>query len=133
MKKVDSTIVKETTYVALVTLVLSVLMQSVFLVLGKWNLSVLFSNILGAFFSVLNFFLMGLTIQSSLGKEVKDAKNRMKLSQTLRTLMMFLVAVVAYVVSYFNIIAVVIPYLFPRIAVTLRGLTIKKGNEVKDE
>ena len=132
MKKVDSTVVKETTYVALVTLVLSVLMQSIFLVLGKWNLSVLFSNVLGAFFAVLNFFLMGLTIQFSLGKEVKDAKNRMKLSQTLRTLMMFLVAVVAYVVSYFNIIAVVIPFLFPRIAVTLRGLTIKKGNEVEN-
>lgn len=132
MKKVDSTVVKETTYVALVTLVLSVLMQSIFLVLGKWDLSVLFSNVLGAFFAVLNFFLMGLTIQFSLGKEVKDAKNRMKLSQTLRTLMMFLVAVVAYVVSYFNIIAVVIPFLFPRIAVTLRGLTIKKGNEVEN-
>lgn len=133
MRKVDSTVVKETKYVALLTLVLSVLMQSVFLILGKWDYTILLSNLFGGFFAVLNFFLMGLTVQFALGKDVKDAQTRMKLSQTLRTLMMFVVAVVAYLVPVFNVIAVVIPFLFPRIAVTVRGLTIKKRNEVENE
>ena len=63
MKKVDSTIIKETIFVASVTLVLSALMQSVFLIIGKWDYDVLLGNLLGGVAAVLNFFLMGLTVQ----------------------------------------------------------------------
>ncbi len=126
LKKVDATIWKETGYVALVTLVLSVLMQSVFLIVGKWDITVLLGNLLGGIAAVGNFFLMGLTVQSALGLDAKEAKNRMKLSQMLRTLLLFAFAVVGYVVSVFNLIAVILPYIFPRIAVALRALSIKK-------
>ena len=126
MKKIDSTVIKETGFVALMTLVMSVFLQSVFLVIGKWDYTVLLGNLLGAFAGIANFFLMGLTVQSSLGLEVKDAKSRMKLSQMLRTLLMFAVAVVGYLVPVFNLITVVIPFLFPRIAVTVRAIMIKK-------
>ena len=126
MKKIDSTVLKETAFVAAVTLVLSALLQSVFLVIEKWDYTVLLGNVLGAAAGIGNFFLMGLTVQSSLGLEVKDAKSRMKLSQTLRTLLMFAVAVVGYLVPVFNLITVVIPFLFPRIAVTVRAIMIKK-------
>ena len=126
MKKIDATVVKETGFVAVMTLILSVLLQAVFLVIGKWDYTVLLGNVLGAFAGIANFFLMGLTVQASLGLEVKDAKSRMKLSQTLRTLLMFAVAVVGYLVPVFNLITVVIPFLFPRIAVTVRAIMIKK-------
>ncbi len=126
MKKIDATVLKETGYIAMVTLILSVLMQSVFLVVGKWDVTVLLGNLLGGVAAIGNFFLMGLTVQSALGLEVKDAKNRMKLSQMLRTLLLFGVAVVGYVVSVFNLLAVIIPYLFPRIAVALRAFSVKK-------
>ena len=126
LKKIDSTVLKETAYVALVTLILSVLMQSVFLIAGKWDYTVLLGNLLGGLAAVGNFFIMGLTVQSALGMDVKDAKSRMKLSQTLRTLLMFIVAVIGYVVPVFSLLAVVIPYLFPRIAVTLRAFSVKK-------
>ena len=126
MKKIDSTVIKETGFVALMTLIMSVLLQAVFLVIGKWDYTVLLGNLLGALAGIANFFLMGLTVQSSLGLEVKDAKSRMKLSQMLRTLLMFAVAVVGYLVPVFNLITVVIPFLFPRIAVTVRAIMIKK-------
>ncbi len=126
MKKIDVTVKKETAFVALVTLVLSVLMQAVFLVAGKWNETVLYGNLLGGVTAVGNFFLMGLTVQSALGLDVKDAKARMKLSQTGRNLLMFAVAAVGYAVSAFNLLAVVIPYVFPRIAVALRGNSMKR-------
>lgn len=128
MKKVDSTVIKETVYIALVTLILSVLMQSVFLIAGKWNYTVLLGNLLGGIAATANFFIMGLTVQSALGMDVKDAKSKMKLSQMLRTLMMFIVAVVGYVAPVFSLLAVVIPYMFPRIAVALRAITLKKQN-----
>ncbi len=125
MKKIDATVLKETGHIAVVTLILSVLMQSVFLVVGKWDVTVLLGNLLGGVAAIGNFFLMGLTVQSALGLDAKEAKNRMKLSQMLRTLLLFGVAVVGYVVSIFNLLAVIIPYLFPRIAVALRALSIK--------
>ncbi len=129
LKKIDSTVLKETRFVALVTLVLSVLMQSVFLIIGKWNYTVLLGNLLGGVCAVGNFFLMGLTVQSALGLEVKEAKNRMKISQMLRTLLMFVIAVIGYIISIFNLLAVIIPYLFPRIAVTFRAISVKKTGE----
>lgn len=126
MKKIDSTVLKETANVALVTLIFSVLMQSVFLIAGKWNYTVLLGNLLGGAAAIGNFFLMGLTVQSALGLDAKDAKSRMKLSQMLRTLLLFAVAVIGYAVPVFNLLTVVIPYVFPRIAVALRALSLKK-------
>ncbi len=126
MKKIDRTVLKETSFVLIFILIFSVLMQSVYLIIGKWNYTVLLGNLLGAVAAGGNFLLMGLTVQSALGNEVKDAKNKMKLSQSLRLLMMFVVALVGYLVPVFDIVAVVIPFVFPRIAVALRYFFIKK-------
>lgn len=129
VKKTDPVVVKETLYVALVTLILSVLMQAVFLVIGKWDYTVLLGNILGALASVGNFFIMGISVQKALDKEEKDAKNTMKLSQTLRMFVLFAVAAVGCLVPVFSTIAVVIPFLFPRIAVAFRAAFIRKRGD----
>ncbi|MBE7057449.1 MAG: hypothetical protein E7388_08445 [Ruminococcaceae bacterium] len=129
MKKVDPTVIKETLYVLGFSLIMSALMQIVFLLVGRWDFTVLFGNLLGIVASVGNFFLMGLTIQSALEKEEKDAKNQMKLSQSMRLLMLFVIAVVGYMVPVFNTIAVVVPYLFPRVCVMIRTFVIKDKGE----
>lgn len=126
MKKIDSTVLKETKYVALVTIILSVLMQAVFLIIGKWNYTVLLGNLLGGVTSVGNFLLMGLTVQTALGLDEKDARARMKLSQTLRNLLLFAVAIIGHLAPIFNLLAVVITYIFPRVAVAFRAISIKK-------
>ena len=125
MKKFDPAVRAQLLYVAAATLILSVLLQAVFLVIGYWDYTVLLGNLLGIVAAVGNFLLMGLTVQSALDKEAKDAKNFMKLSQTMRVLLLFVIAVVAYVVPVFNVLAAVIPYLFPRFAIAFRPL-IKK-------
>lgn len=126
MKKIDKTVLQETVFVFAFILIFSVLMEAVYLVIGKWELSVLLGNILGAAAAGGNFFLLGLTVQSALGKDEKEAKNRMKLSQVLRMLMLFIVALIGYLVPVIDIVAVVIPFVFPRIAVALRYFFIKK-------
>ena len=126
MKKIDATVKKETTYILAITVILSVFMQSVFLIAGKWDYTVLLGNMLGIIAAVGNFFVMGINIQNALGREEKEAKNLIKLSQTLRMLALFVIAVIGYLVPVFNIVAVIIPYLFPRIAVSLRPLFIKE-------
>lgn len=126
MKKIDATVLKETGFIAAFTIILSLLMQSVFLIIGKWDYTVLLGNLLGYLAAVGNFFLLGLTVQSAVEKEEKEAKNLMKLSSTLRLLMMFVIAIIGYVVPVFNIIAMIIPYLFPRIALAVRPAFLKK-------
>ena len=54
-------------------------------------------------------------------------KNLIKVSQSLRLLMMFAVALIGYLVPVFNTVAVILPFLFPRIAVAVRPLFMKKG------
>lgn len=126
MKKIDKTVRKETLYIFLFTLVMSVFMESVYLIIGKWDYTVLLGNLLGAFAATGNFLIMGITVQNALEKDEKDAKNLMKFSQSLRMFLLFAVALIGHLVPFFNLIAVVIPFIFPRIAVTLRALYIKK-------
>ncbi|MBP3442163.1 MAG: hypothetical protein J6L62_05095 [Clostridia bacterium] len=126
MKKIDSTVLKETGYIFLFTFIFSMLMQSVFLIIGKWDYTVLLGNLLGLAGAVGNFFIMGLTVQSALNKSEDDAKKLMKLSQSLRMLMLFAVALIGHLVPFFNLIAVVIPLIFPRIGIAVRSLFIKK-------
>lgn len=126
MKKIDPTVLREFGYISAFTVIFSVLMQSVFLIIGKWDYTVLLGNLLGAAAAVGNFLLLGITVQTALDKEEKDAKNLMKISQTGRMFMLFAVAMIGYLVPIFNVIAVVIPYLFPRIAIALRPLFMKK-------
>ena len=109
MKKIDQTVLETTRYIGLCTLVLSALMQAVFLVLGRWNITVLLGNALGGGVAVLNFFLMGLTVQKAVVLEEKEAKSAMKVSQLYRNLMLIVTAVVGIAVSIFNSIAVIVP------------------------
>ena len=127
MKKIDPTVLKETAYITVFTIIFSMLMQAVFLIVQKWDYTVLLGNLLGIIAVVLNFLLMGITVQNAVLKEEKDAKNLMKLSQTGRLFMMFVFALIGYLVPVFNAIAVVIPFLFPRIAIMLRPFFMKKG------
>ena len=124
--KIDSVVIKETAYIGVWALILSAAMQAVFLLLGKWEYTVLLGNILGAGAAVLNFFLMGITVQIAVVKEEKEARQTVKTSQSLRMLLLMLILVPALVFPCFNPIAAVIPLLFPRIAIIFRQLFDKK-------
>ncbi len=125
MKRIDRTVLRETVYIAAFTLIFSMLMQAVFLVINKWDYTVLLGNLLGYVGAVGNFLLMGITVQNALGKGEKEAANLMKFSQRGRLFLLFVLALVAYLVPVFNIIAAVIPLIFPRIAIALRPLVVK--------
>ena len=129
MQKVDKTVAKETAYIAVTAFIMSMLLQAVFLIIHYWDYTVLLGNVLGYAAAVLNFFLMGLTVQKAVTMSEEDAKTRVKLSQMLRLLMLALFAVAAGVFKCFNLITFVIPLLFPRIAITFRPFLDKKNNK----
>ena len=59
--KVDKTVIKETKFIAIIVLLLSAIMQAVFLIIRRWDLSVLFGNLISALVMIGNFFFMGIT------------------------------------------------------------------------
>ena len=129
MLKTDPTVKKETVYIAVWSVLFSLLMEAVFLVLSRWDYTVLLGNLLGLFISVGNFFLLGLTVQKAVTKDEKEAKTVMKLSQTYRNLGIVVLVGLGIILDCFNTVAVILPVFFPRIAIFLRPLFDKKTDK----
>ncbi|MBE6712982.1 MAG: hypothetical protein E7580_05630 [Ruminococcaceae bacterium] len=126
MKKVDPTVLKETRYIGIVTLLFGILQQAVFLILGKWELSVLLGGVYGWLSALGNFFLMCLAVQKAVSQDEKAAKSTLKLSQSIRMLGLFLLALAAYLIPILNTVAAILPYLYPGIAIHLSPILRKK-------
>lgn len=129
MKKIDRTVLTETGYIALSVLILSALMQAVFLAVGAWDGAVLLGNLLGGAAAIANFFLMGLTVQAATAKDEKGAKAAMRSSQSLRTVFLFAAAALGVLLPCFDTIASLLPLFFPRIAIAFRPLVGRKKAE----
>ena len=108
MKKVDPVVRRETIYIAVSMLALSVIMELVFLLLGYFDYTVPLGNLLGGGIGVLNFFLMGLGIQSAVGLDEKAAREKVKFSMTMRYLMIVAAAAIGINPTKYKVIAVVI-------------------------
>jgi len=132
MAKIDKVVLKETKYIALWVIIFSLIMEAVFLIINKWDYTVLLGNLLSATVGVLNFFLMGLGVQKAVIQEEKEAKQTMKVSNLMRTFLLFVAAVIGVTVSVFNNWAVIIPLFFPRVAILLRPLFDKRKDENKN-
>lgn len=124
--KIDKTVLKETKYIIAFTVVLSVLMQAVFLIIGKWDYRVLLGNIWGTIITIGNFFVMGLFVQKAVTQESDNARKTIKTSYSLRFAAIVLLVVIGMLIPVFNKVAVVVPLIFPRIAILLRPLADKK-------
>lgn len=121
--KIDPTVKKETIYVCVVTLILSMLMESVFLIIRHWQLTVLFGNLVGAGVGILNFFLLGLSVQKAVKSEEKRAKDILRASHALRYALMAILVVTAVLIpSVFDMWATLISLLFANVAVYTRAI-----------
>lgn len=131
MLKADRTVLRETRYILCAVLLFSALMQAVFLCIGRWELTVLYGNLLGGGAAVLNFLVMGLTLQANTSKEEKAARVAMQASWGLRSVALFTVAALGVALPCFHPAAALIPLFFPRIAIAFRPL-LDKRRQSKD-
>lgn len=130
MVKPQKAVIDNTVYIAMTTLIMSVFMQAVFLVVAKWDVRVLYGNLLGGAAAVGNFFAMAMTVQLALDKDEKQAKATMHLSHALRYAFLIIVAAFGCVFKgVFNPISVVLPLLFPRVGVMLYPIIVKRRND----
>ena len=155
--KIQPAVREQTGKVAAGVLILTALMAAVFLILGKFDWTVLTGAALGAAAGIANFCLMALTVQKAademkplppepeqadgdrsdpaksedseppLSEGAKRGRDRVRLSYTLRMLGIGAVAVLGAVLPWFNIYAVLIPLLFPGLVIRVIGARASQG------
>ena len=127
MPDMDPAVKKETGYIAVWVLLLSLIMEAVFLLIRRWDLSVLFGNLGGGATVIGSFFLMAVTVSRAVASGKPDqAARRVKASAPLRLAGCALVCVILIAVCKTNLYATVIPLLFPRIGIAFRPMIDRK-------
>ena len=127
MPGMDPAVKKETGYIAVWVVLLSLLMEAVFLLLGKWDLSVLWGNLGGAAIAVGNYLLLAITVSRAVSRsKPEEAARRVKATATLRLLGCAGLCALFIGVFHTNIYATVIPLLFPRIGIAFRPMIDRK-------
>lgn len=125
---------KETKKVMLYTGAGVVLMWIVFAVLHgvmpdqvPFDYTVILGGMGGGIIAVLNFFLMGLTVQKAASCEDESAaRARLRASYSQRMLLQMLWAVAAIAAPCFQFAAGLIPLLFPSLGIKLNGIFLRK-------
>ena len=77
--------------------------------------------------AVLNFLLMGVTIQNAVALEDKQmAKKKIQLSYMLRTGLLVAAMAAGVVLPWFHWLPVLVSVIFPRIVIFFRSIVLKK-------
>lgn len=134
MNKLSPALKKETRNIAIYTGLGTIVMWIVFAVLHAiwpdkvpFDYTVLLGGLCGAAVAVLNFFLMGLTVQKVTATEdEKMARGIMQASYTRRMIMQGLWIVAAALAPCFQVVASLLPLLMPSAGIKLSGILLKK-------
>jgi NADH:ubiquinone oxidoreductase subunit 6 (subunit J) len=129
--KVDKVVRKETFHIAVGILVCSAITQILFALFGKFSLAVLLGSIYGGIVALLNFFLMGLTVQSVTKiEDTNMAKKKMQFSYSVRQLgLMLLVGGGMYIavnIGVFHWLPILLAVFYPRLTIVFVGLFNKE-------
>jgi hypothetical protein len=136
--KPDNAVRRETARVAVGVFALVAVMLAVYAFIGKFSAKVALGGIYTGLLTVLNFFVMGLTVQGVTDRAAEkerteqeladltiEMKNRMKLSYNMRMIGLLALLVVGLAVFKFDPLATVLPVLFPTLVV--RALQIMEA------
>ena len=114
--KPQQAVIKETKHIALGTAVLCAAMLAVYIVIGKFQWTVLTGALLGYAVAVGNFFALGMSVQKAAAQPEK-AKQIMQLSYSARMLAMALCVILAMATPVFEWVTAVLPLIFPRVTI----------------
>lgn len=114
---------KEAGYIAAGTVLLSAVVQILWMVFYSYDLSVFLGGLWGAAVAILNFVLMGLTVQKVAEEpDQLSAKHRMQASYQFRMMMTIFTTILAIIIPGINWVMVVISLFFPRLTILVMPL-----------
>ena len=124
---------KETAIIAVGELICTAVMIGVFALIGKFDRSVVLGGIFGCLLAILNFFFMavGASIAADRAEkqDVKGGKGIVKMSMSLRYVLLFVILFALGKSGICNLFALVIPLVFVRPVLTVGEFFRKKGDE----
>ena len=122
---------QETGIVAAGVAACSAVMVGIFVMLGKFEMSVLWGSLMGAALSIGNFFLMAigtcLAADRAEQQDVKGGTLLVRNSYLLRLTVLFVILFACAKSGVFNLIALVLPQVFVRPTLTVAEFFRKKG------
>ena len=118
---------KEAGYIAAGTVLLSALVQIVWAVFFDYDLSVFIGGLWGGAVAILNFILMGITVQKVASEpDQLSAKRRMQASYQFRMMLTIFATVLAIIVPGVNWIMAAISLFFPILVMPLFRADLRK-------
>ena len=143
--KPDNAVRWETVRVAIGVFGLVAVMLVVYAIVGKFGRSVLLGGLYTGFLTVLNFFIMGLTVQGVTNRAAErerteqeladltiEMKNRMKVSYNLRMIALFALLVLGIAVFKFDPLATILPVIFPTVVIRVLQIMEAKRPSVSE-
>lgn len=146
--KPDFAVRHETARVAAGVFLLVAVMLAVYALIGRFSLPVLFGGLYTGCLTVLNFFVMGLTVQGVTERAAEkerteqeladltiEMKNRMKVSYNLRMIALFALLVLGIAVFKFDPLSTILPIVFPTVVIRVlqimeaRRSSVSEGSE----
>ena len=144
----DNAVRRETARVAIGVFALVAVMLAVYAVIGRLSCPVALGGLYTGLLTVLNFFVMGLTVQGVTDRAAEkerteqeladltiEMKNRMKVSYNLRMIALFALLVLGIAVFKFDPLATILPVIFPTVVIRVlqimeaRRPDLSKGSE----
>lgn len=119
-------------FVTIGSIILCALLLLVFVIIGQFNLSVLLGAILGTAITIGNFILLAWSLQKAVDKP-ESGKGIAGVSYLLRNVLLLVLAILAIVLLKVNVIALLVPYIFPRIVILFLQITGKYQNNSPSE
>ena len=143
--KPDSSVLRDTGRVAVGTFMMAAAMLAVYAVIGRLKAPVALGCLYTSALTVLNFFLLGLTVQSiseraaekqrdeaELAEFSKQMEARMRLTKNGRMIGLLVLIVVGIRFLGFDPLATILPIAFPTVVVrVLQIIDIKSGKNAK--
>ena len=127
MSKMDPAAVKQFEKVTKLNFVLTAIENIVFMVMGKWDVTVLLGSLWGLALTSFFFYRICITIPQALHMEDADlAAKHVTNSQTERLLVLGVGIVAAFKLEFINRWAAIIPLIFTRISIIILNF---KGEE----
>lgn len=115
--KSESIVLKETKNIAFGVAILSAVMLIAFFFLKRLSLSVIISVFIGSFLAVMNFLLLGISLNKAVSKNSNNAKQYVQVFYSYRMIGLFVILAICLYSKLFNPAAILLPLIFPRIVI----------------
>lgn len=124
--KVDKVVKRETINIAIGIVICSIITQIGFVIFGKYSLAVLLGAIYGGAIALLNFFLMGITVQKIADMDDPNAaKRKMQASYSTRQVMVLVLSGIGIYIAVnygiFHWLPILLAIIYPRIIIAIGG------------